>query len=401
MSNQIPHLEVMNLQDNNNGELDAIKRQSQVVIEQIQMASEALGNTARQILDQSERIATNSQDQSAVFEEINATAQHIAQGAHDTQEKMFASRQGSDHLKNCMTQTQDAIESIEKSFEQVQQSLEIITEIAAQTNLLALNAAIEAARAGEHGQGFSVVAEEVRKLAERSATAAKDIANVLKQSQASVITGVKSAKQTGEELEKITHSIDEATSEMQNITAQTQEQAHTMGEAARITESNTEATENLSTSVKNLNEMSDLLIKLVDNNDTFVEWDNSMSVGIAAMDTQHKKLFDLINNLYRNMKAGQTKETLADSLNQLVSYTATHFKSEEELINSHGYPDFDDHLDLHIKLVDQVCDFQKKFQAGNAKLGLELFQFLKNWLFHHILEEDMKYGAYLNSKGIY
>jgi methyl-accepting chemotaxis protein len=92
---------------------------------------------------------------------------------------------------------------IEQSSKQISSIIGVIDEIAFQTNLLALNAGVEAARAGEAGKGFAVVAQEVRELAQRSAQAAKEIKDLIRNSSDEVSNGVKLVSETGEALKKI------------------------------------------------------------------------------------------------------------------------------------------------------------------------------------------------------
>src|SRR5207237_3705876 len=108
----------------------------------------------------------------------------------------------------------------------IDQKISIIEEIAYQTNLLALNAAIEAARAGEHGKGFAVVATEVRKLAERSQTAAQEISGLAGSS-------VKIAERSGQLLNELLPSIRKTSELVQDVTAASSEQAGGVGQMNR------------------------------------------------------------------------------------------------------------------------------------------------------------------------
>jgi hemerythrin len=87
-------------------------------------------------------------------------------------------------------------------------------------------------------------------------------------------------------------------------------------------------------------------------------WNESYSVNVRELDTQHKKLIDLINDLHDGMKQGKGKEISGKVLNELVTYTGFHFKSEEKLFEKHGFPDTTKHKRQHDELVDQVMTFK-------------------------------------------
>jgi methyl-accepting chemotaxis protein len=119
---------------------------------------------------------------------------------------------------------------IENSSNQISNIIGVIDEIAFQTNLLALNAGVEAARAGEAGKGFAVVAQEVRELAQRSAQAAKEIKDLIRNSSNEVSTGVKLVSETGEALRTIQQNIVAVNEHMEAITSSAREQATGLSE---------------------------------------------------------------------------------------------------------------------------------------------------------------------------
>lgn len=130
-----------------------------------------------------------------------------------------------------------------------------------------------------------------------------------------------------------------------------------------------------------------------------MQWSQMFSVGVTQFDNEHKKLVDLLNNLHDAMKAGKGNDVIGKTLDGLISYTATHFASEEKLMQQHNYPAFAKHKTEHISLTNQALQIQKDFHAGKA-LPSNLLQFLKDWLLKHIGNEDKLYGPFLNSKGI-
>jgi hemerythrin len=132
-----------------------------------------------------------------------------------------------------------------------------------------------------------------------------------------------------------------------------------------------------------------------------ITWSDTLSVGVEEIDNQHKKLVSLINHLHEAMHSGQGKEAMAIILDRLIQYTAFHFKTEENLMQTHKYPQSISHTQEHQGLVKAVLELQKGYSEGKTGITLETMNFLKNWLNHHILQIDKQFGKYLNSKGVH
>jgi hemerythrin len=142
------------------------------------------------------------------------------------------------------------------------------------------------------------------------------------------------------------------------------------------------------------------LIKLGDNlpmgeRMAFFDWSEKYSVGVPSIDGQHKRLIEIINSLYDAMRAGHGEFALGKTLDDLVDYTKTHFRFEENLLQTKNYPDLAAHKKVHEGLTAQVMDLVKQYKAGKATLSIQTGTFLKNWLGNHILNTDMKYSAHL------
>jgi hemerythrin len=131
-----------------------------------------------------------------------------------------------------------------------------------------------------------------------------------------------------------------------------------------------------------------------------VAWNDSYLVNIKIIDSQHKQLFDLLNQLHDAMMMGQGQEGMGIVLNSLVSYTASHFSEEERLFKEYGYPDTERHMKEHQEFVQQVLDFQAKFATGTAPVTIKILSFLRDWIQNHINGNDKKYSGYLNAKGV-
>jgi hemerythrin len=130
------------------------------------------------------------------------------------------------------------------------------------------------------------------------------------------------------------------------------------------------------------------------------EWKSQYSVHIPSIDGQHQNLFRMAEELYTAMAAGQGKPALARILDRLVQYTTVHFAHEERLMSLHRYPALADHVAEHRALTQQVVDFQADFETGKALMTIQVLQFLKDWLKHHIAESDQKYAPFLKEKAV-
>ncbi|MDR2637438.1 MAG: bacteriohemerythrin [Zoogloeaceae bacterium] len=126
-------------------------------------------------------------------------------------------------------------------------------------------------------------------------------------------------------------------------------------------------------------------------------WSDDYSVGIDEIDEQHKTLFHLINQLHEAILEKKGSTACRTILHELVEYTRVHFALEQTLMRVGNYPKYEEHCKLHKDLVEEVEALQHKIASGHAAISFELLQFLRNWLTKHILEEDMKYGAFFKT----
>lgn len=127
------------------------------------------------------------------------------------------------------------------------------------------------------------------------------------------------------------------------------------------------------------------------------EWDDSLSVGNAQIDKDHKRLMDLVAQLNEAMRSGQGRSAVGTILDELVSYTEEHFRTEENFMREINYPDFPVHKAEHERLVKEVKDLQTRFQSGSITITVSVSNFLADWLRNHILVQDKKLASAIGS----
>ncbi|MNQ63523.1 Methyl-accepting chemotaxis protein III [compost metagenome] len=191
----------------------------------IAAASRQIAAGSMDLSDRTEKQAAALEQTAASVEEITATAKQSAEHVREVSalagEAATLARQGSDETQHAI----DAMREISHSSQRIDEIIRLIDEIAFQTNILALNAAVEAARAGEQGRGFAVVAGEVRALAQRSATAAKEIKTLIEASSDSVARGSQRVEQASATMSSVLESAATSAPLMGEIATASNEQS--------------------------------------------------------------------------------------------------------------------------------------------------------------------------------
>ena len=220
-------------------ELDGLRRDFNASLEKLHQTLVQVGQNAHGIdaganeirsaaddlAKRTEQQAASVEETAAALEEITTTVKDSARRAEEAGAIVAKARVGAEKSGEVVRRAVGAMQAIEKSSTEISNIIGVIDEIAFQTNLLALNAGVEAARAGEAGKGFAVVAQEVRELAQRSATAAKEIKSLIAVSVAHVRSGVDLVGETGTSLQEIVAEVQEINSHVGAIVEAAKEQS--------------------------------------------------------------------------------------------------------------------------------------------------------------------------------
>ena len=400
------------------------------VVETVSTAASQMQNSASMLSSNAEQTSNLSSNVAASSEEASTNVQTVASAAEELSSSISEiSRQVSESTRiagDAVVEVEGAnakVQSLDEAAQRIGEVVAMITDIADQTNLLALNATIEAARAGEAGKGFAVVASEVKNLANQTGKATEDIANQVSGIQLATQEAVEAISSIGATINRVNEITSAIAAAVEEQGAATQEIARNVEQAAagtgevshNISSVNQAASETgasaeqLLNSASELSDQADVLHREVDRFLTniradatgeevdFFPWTDEMLIGVEFQDREHKKLVQMINDLYRAVKQGRTREKLGEILEGLALYTVEHFGNEEEAMDKYGYPDSVDHKAQHAALIENVHNFVTEFNAGDSEIGPELMGFLRTWLADHILQTDKQMAKWLNA----
>ncbi|HNK03654.1 MAG TPA: bacteriohemerythrin, partial [Accumulibacter sp.] len=382
---------------------------------------------------------------SASVDGIKTLVRETEDGAHEVAQR---ARDGALSASEVASEMQTIAATVAASSERVAhlltstaeigQMARVIKEIADQTNLLALNAAIEAARAGEQGRGFAVVADEVRKLAERTGKATNEIGKVLQDIRTDTETAVDGMNDAAPVIAKGVTAANGAAETLRAIEVQAQDTLEKMTALSQATRDQTQRIEEIVgdvDEVMNASAQTENVIKqslqtaadlelassqmfamaqrfkldgkvegaAVSEASTSVkplmDWSAALAVGHPEIDQQHQVLIEIANRLNGAMRSGAGRATCGAILDELVNYTLTHFSFEEKLMEKHQYAQRPAHMAEHRKLIERVSRFKEQYEGG-AAVSVELLGFIRDWLVNHILKVDRALANDLARRGL-
>jgi len=269
---------------NYRGDFAPIKQALNLIIEtfndmlaEMNNAAEQVAAGSRQVSDGSQELSQGATEQASSIEQLTASITEIAaqtrQNAVNANEANELAIKAKDNAVGGNAQMKDMLKAmgdINTSSTNISKIIKVIDEIAFQTNILALNAAVEAARAGQHGKGFAVVAEEVRNLAARSASAAKETTDLIEGSIQKVVAGTRIADETAKALDLIVNDVTRAASLVGSIAAASNEQASGIAQVnqgveqvSQVVQANSATSEESAAASEELSSQADLLKSLI------------------------------------------------------------------------------------------------------------------------------------------
>ncbi len=280
---------------NINGTLSRLDK----MVGNIRASTDVINNSSGEIASGNSNLSTRTESQAAnleetatSLEELTATAQHNADNAKQANQLSTSARQVAEQGGKIVADAIEAMNEISQSSHQMADIVGVIDEIAFQTNLLALNASVEAARAGEQGRGFAVVATEVRNLAQRSASSAREIKALIQDSVTKVNLGADLVNQSGGKLDEIVTSVKKVVDIISEISAASTEQTlgvkqvnNAVQQIDEITQQNAALAEEVAAASGSMQQEVAIMAGLLNNFKTTAQSNQVSSVGSAPAES--------------------------------------------------------------------------------------------------------------------
>lgn len=446
---------------NINDETFILKNSSNELISAVNNASdsvETITNATNRMLEEVSTQFAAIEQSSAATEEIMGSISNVAKISENRLDTMDSLQNLIHRGGNKVENTNSIIQEILSKAEDMLGMVDIINNIASQTNLLAMNASIEAAHAGDAGKGFSVVAHEIRSLAEDTAKNAARIGDSLKETRDKIHLAADAGNESQEsfkiikgEVDTFSSSLKEVSFSMNELSVASKEILTSVSTLVETSNSVKEATNNIEDgsiviqgAISKVIDASDKTSKVVDSvnnlsneltsislmvsafgnqnkynnsllnlemekfntgmeftiDDTIsakIDWSDLLSVKIPDMDKEHKELFKRINSLLVAMLDKSKNYDILEISNYLSEYIDFHFRNEEKMLEKHNYPKLEQHKKLHKKYEDDFRSIQERIKnnENEALILIDIQEKVVTWLIEHIAKVDQQYSDYL------
>ena len=441
----------------NIGSLDIDIAGASAAIEEI-LAS--IGSLAKQIVNQDQMVSRSGSAVQTMMASITGVSELAETRVASVSHLVDLTRQGGDRVKK----TNQVIGKVAANADAMLALIDLINDISDRTNLLAMNASIEAAHAGAAGRGFAVVANEIRKLAVDTGANAQKIGLSLKESGDHIRQAQQDSLATQEAFALLETEVTEFSSAMKDVStsmnALSEGGIEILGATAELIQtsqviSNSSQEMNFGaqeilTAVEHVKKVSAESLAEVDevnvltaslnrvalrvsafgnqnryNNTVLagevgkfslgvdpttrsdsvsvgIDWNDMLSVGIEAMDDEHKELFRRINALLVALLGPESQGDAHALVASIRDYTAFHFADEEKLMQAKGYPRFEQHKVLHTAFLKEFASIEEQVVAEGltGSLVIRLQDKVVTWLLDHIAKVDHDYGEFMAAQGL-
>lgn len=252
------------------GKIETVMLDVRASSQSIAMAAREIAVGNQDLSHRTEESASNLQQTASSMEQLSGTVQHSTEAALNASQLASSAATAARKGGEVVDQVTATMDQINASSQRISDIIGTIDGIAFQTNILALNAAVEAARAGEQGRGFAVVASEVRALAQRSASAAKEIKDLIQSSVEQVSTGARQVNEAGQSMGEIVNSVRRVSDILGELAASAHEQSQgiqevnsAVGQLDQVTQSNAALVEESAAAADSLREQADRLAEVI------------------------------------------------------------------------------------------------------------------------------------------
>jgi hemerythrin-like metal-binding protein len=382
--------------------------------------AKAVDHGAKETKDQSAAVAQAADESSANIASVATATEELAASIQEITRQVSHASKIAASAADTASGSETKINALSGIVGEIGTVVELIKSIAEQTNLLALNATIEAARAGDAGRGFAVVANEVKSLATQTAKATEEIGRQIGNVQAATadtVTAIRQISAVIRQVNEVSSSISAAVEEQGAATQEIARNVEQASQGSSLVSRNIHAVQNSAEKSAALSEeigqASGALSRQTDvlrtnvagflervrraggESEELIEWNDRVMVSESTIDSEHRKLFAIINDLYRIVSQEGEEAAVEPCYAAMMDYTRTHFAHEEALMERRGYAEFPAHRQEHQDLLRRLDELHEEYRAGRKTAATDLLNFLASWWMTHIAAFDTRLAEFI------